>query len=680
MDLITILVDRGAAFEAYHSKPHPSVPFEHARKRIRALRTALAQRLQQHSHSTRHEQLTALSNHHAQVDITAAEQRLNRELLFAGTALAVTIAGTLFFPPLRLLSLPSVLYSLIPIYQDAYRSARAGKFDVNILYAATQSLVVGRGYLLPANLGAFYYFLSHKLLIMAENRFEVQLQGLFGQLPTIIHKISDGTEVTCPLAEIAAEDLIAVYAGETIPVDGMVIAGAATVDQQRLTGEAQPAEKGAGDRVYASTIVLAGALHVRVTEAGTTTLVAQIGTILAQTTAVNVDRELWGKRFNDQLILPLVALGGLSTPFVGLEGAQAIIDGHPQRRMNISTALCALNYLGAAANADILVKDGRALELLHQVDTVVFDKTGTLTFAEPHVAQIYPAVSVSTQTVLRFAAATEIYQEHPLARAILQAAQEQGLHLPRLDVTSYHVGYGLAAEIDGQQIRVGSERLMAEAGIIIPTELEEQLAMIWQQGNSGVLVAVEERVIGLIEFHATLRPEADAVMEMVRQQGLQSYMLSGDHPVPTRLLAETLGIDHYEAAMLPEGKAAFVERLQAEGKRVCFIGDGINDAIAMKQADVAISLRGATAAATDTANIVLMQADLRQLLTLFTLTARYTRNRQATVGVFLTGTTIAIGGAYFLGFGLWHVATLNMIFFPLSLGVAMWPRRPWSKD
>ncbi|MCB0129119.1 MAG: heavy metal translocating P-type ATPase, partial [Caldilineaceae bacterium] len=589
------------------------------------------------------------------------------------------IAGTLFFPPLRLLSLPSVLYSLIPIYQDAYRSARAGKFDVNILYAATQSLVVGRGYLLPANLGAFYYFLSHKLLIMAENRFEVQLQGLFGQLPTIIHKISDGTEVTCPLAEIAAEDLIAVYAGETIPVDGMVIAGAATVDQQRLTGEAQPAEKGAGDRVYASTIVLAGALHVRVTEAGTTTLVAQIGTILAQTTAVNVDRELWGKRFNDQLVLPLVALGGLSTPFVGLEGAQAIIDGHPQRRMNISTALCALNYLGAAANADILVKDGRALELLHQVDTVVFDKTGTLTFAEPHVAQIYPAVSVSTQTVLRFAAATEIYQEHPLARAILQAAQEQGLHLPRLDVTSYHVGYGLAAEIDGQQIRVGSERLMAEAGIIIPTELEEQLAMIWQQGNSGVLVAVEERVIGLIEFHATLRPEADAVMEMVRQQGLQSYMLSGDHPVPTRLLAETLGIDHYEAAMLPEGKAAFVERLQAEGKRVCFIGDGINDAIAMKQADVAISLRGATAAATDTANIVLMQADLRQLLTLFTLTARYTRNRQATVGVFLTGTTIAIGGAYFLGFGLWHVATLNMIFFPLSLGVAMWPRRPWSK-
>ncbi|MEZ4678313.1 MAG: HAD-IC family P-type ATPase [Caldilineaceae bacterium] len=674
MALTTALIVGGIV--AVRQKAASSDP---QRQRLTALRSALAQKLQSLRSNKRQVQLATLLSHNEAVTITAAERRLNRELFFAGTSLAVTVMGSIVYPPLRLLSLPSILYSLLPIYRDAYRSVRAGQFDVNVLYAVTQSLVVGRGYLLPANLGAVYYFLSRKLLVMAENRFEVQLHEIFGQLPTTVHKLVDGVEIACPLEEIFAGDLIAVHAGETIAIDGVVIGGAATVDQQRLTGEAQPAEKGDGAAVYASTLVQTGTLYIRVTEAGATTIVAQIGTILAQTNAATADRELWGKRLNDRLVLPLVAIGGLSAPFVGWDGAQAIIDGHPQRRMNISSALCALNYLGVAADVGILVKDGRALELLQQVDTVVFDKTGTLTRDELHVTEIYPTIGTSTERVLRYAAAAETYQEHPLARAIVQAAQEQGLRLPRLEAAAHHVGYGLAAEIDGQQIHVGSERLMVNAGIPIPIELQDQLALIQQQGNSGIFVAVEEQVIGLIELHGTVRSEAGSVLEMVHQRGLHCYILSGDHAIPTRQLADTLGVAHHVAGMLPEEKAAFVAELQAAGKRVCFIGDGINDAIAMKQADVAISLRGATTAATDTAHIVLMQADLRQLHTLFALTAHYTHNRQATVGVFLTGTAVAISGSYFLGFGLWHVATLNMIFFPLSLGVAMWPRLPWYK-
>ncbi|MCB0084238.1 MAG: heavy metal translocating P-type ATPase, partial [Caldilineaceae bacterium] len=611
------------------------------------------------------------------VETSADQRRLNREVLFTGASLAVTIGGALFYPPLRLLSLPGVLYSLIPIYRDAYQSARAGQIDVNVLYAATQSLIVGRGYLLPANLGAFYYFLSRKLLMMAENRVEVQLHEIFGQLPSTVHKLVDGAEVNCTLEQIVAGDLIAVWAGETIPVDGVVASGVATVDQQRLTGEAQPTEKGEGETVYASTTVLDGTLYIQVTQAGAATAVAQIGALLAQARDAAADRQLWGKRLGDRLVLPLVTLGGLSIPLVGWDGAQAIIDSHPQRRMNISMALCALNHLGVAADAGILVKDGRALEVLQQVDTILFDKTGTLTLSAPSVAQIYPAPGMRAEDVLRYAAAAEARQEHPIARALLDAAQAAHLTLPPIDASAYYVGQGLTVRMGEQQIRVGSQSFIMLEGIPIPAESQQQLTLIWEQGDTGILVAVDEQVIGLIELRATLRPEAAAVVQMVQQRGMHCYVLSGDHVGPTRRLAERLGIAHYVAGALPEEKASAVTRLQAQGRTVCFIGDGINDAIAMQQADVAISLRDATSAATDTAHIVLMQADLQQLAALLTLTGRYTRNRQATAGIFLAGSSIAIGGACLAGFGLWQVAMLNMITFPLSVGVAMWPQ--WRK-
>lgn len=668
MALTTALIVSGVVALRRKAAPSDKQP-----NRLNDLRSSLAQKMQRLRQSKRQTHLAELLNGADGVGLSASEQRLNKELLFASAALGMTIAGTLFFPPLRLLSLPSVLYSLIPIYRDAYQSARAGQFDVNVLYAATQSLVVGRGYLLPANLGAFYYFLSRKLLVMAESRFEVHLHEMFGQLPTTVHRLVEGAEVTCPLAEIASGDLIVVHAGETIAVDGLVVAGLATVDQQRLTGESQPIEVEEGELVFASTTVLAGTLYVQVTEAGATTVVARIGAILEQSTTATAKRQLWGKRLGDRLVVPLVTLGGLSMPFVGLEGAQAVIDSHPQRRMNISTALSALNHLGLAADAGILVKDGRALELLQQVDTIVFDKTGTLTRSALHVARVHAVAEMDAADILRYAAAAEVHQEHPIAHAILQAAQAQHLTLPLLEASAYHVGYGLTVRIGEQQIRVGSQRFIAQTGLPIAAETLQQMTAVGQQGNTGILVAVDEQVVGLIELHATLRPEAAATIEMAHQRGLQSYMLSGDYAEPTRRLAQELGISRHVASVLPEEKASVIARLQTEGRTVCFIGDGINDAIAMQQADVAISLQGATTAATDAAHIVLMQADLQQLATLFDLTERYTRNRRATVGVFLTGSSIAISGTYLLGFGLWHVANLNMFFFPLSLAVAMWP-------
>jgi Cu2+-exporting ATPase len=622
----------------------------------------------------RRAQMEMLAGAHNRVDVTPAERRLNAELLFAAASLGVTVIGTLAFPPLRLLSLPCILYSLVPMYRDGYRALRAGNIGVDVIYVGTQTLVVARGFLLPASLGTLYYFLSRKLMVMAEERFRLQLHEIFGQLPSTVHKVVDGQEVACSLDEIQAGDRIAVRAGEIIPVDGVAVAGMASVDQQRLTGEAQPADKDEGDPVYAATLVLDGWLHVAVGEAGESTVVAQIGAILAQSREEAEAPQLWADWLGDRAVLPILALGGLSIPLVGLDSAQAIVDSHPQRRMNISSGLCTLNYLGLAAEQDLLVKDGRALELLQQVDTVVFDKTGTLTLDEPQVARIYPANGYSTDEVLRYAASAEARQAHPIARAILQAAADQGLSLWPLDEAQYHVGFGLAVQVASQPVQVGSVRFLTRSGVDISGELQAQVDAVWEAGHSAVLVAVDGQAAGLIELRATVRPEAAALIDVLHARGLRVVMISGDHGAPTALLAETLGIDHYEAEVLPEEKARMVAELQAQSQTVCFVGDGINDTIAMQQADVAVSLRGATTAATDTARIVLMRADLGQLPTLLALTQTYTRNLRVTAGALLAGTALGLSGAYFLGFGLWHVTTINMTVFPISLGAAMWPR------
>lgn len=678
MSLITALtaggVVAGVAIATRRQRPQWLTVLSNQSEQPSGWRATLSQLRERWSYSTRRTQMETLAQSRDNVDITTVEHRLNLELFFAGASLGITIIGSLFYPPLRLLSLPSIIYSIVPIYRDAFRSARAGNIGVDVLYVFTQTLVVVRGFLLPANLGAFYYFLSRKLLVMAEDRFRVYLHEIFGQLPTTVHQVLDGVEIASTLDEISTGDCIAVRAGEIIPVDGIVVAGQATVDQQRLTGEAQPAEIGVEETVYASTVVLAGWLHIEVVEAGATTIVARIGAILDQTTAVTADRKLWAERLGDRTVLPLVALGGVSVPLIGLDGAQAIIDSHPQRRMNISSALCTLNYLGLAAEQNILIKDGRALELLQQIDMVVFDKTGTLTLDEPHVARILPAEGYCTETILRYAAAAEVRQDHPIAKAILLAAADQGVAFPTLDEAHYHAGYGLTVEIEGRKVYVGSTRFLQQEGITISTAMQQKIDAIWQQGDSVVLVAVDGELAGLIELNATLRPEAAAIVQTIHNLKLATVIISGDHEAPTQRLAKALGIDQYFANVLPEEKARLVTRLQEEGRTVCFVGDGINDTIAMKQGDVAISLRGATTAATDTAHIVLMDADLQQLPTLLSLGERYTQNLQATAGTLLSGTALGLSGAYFLGFGLWHVTTTNMIFFPASLGAAMWPR------
>ena len=333
-----------------------------------------------------------------------------------------------------------------------------------------------------------------------------------------------------------------------------------------------------------------------------------------------------------------------------------------------------MNYLSIASRHNILIKDGRVLERLKTVDTIVFDKTGTLTLEQPHVAQLHVIQAGLTENeLLIYAATAEYRQPHPVAQAILSEAKQRNLSLMAIDEASYEVGYGIKVWIREKQIRVGSSRFIIQEGLTIPAQMETVLNRCQTQGFALILVAIDEQVVGAVELHATIRPEAKRVIEDLRKRDLSLVIISGDQTEPTQKLASELGIDSYFANTLPENKAQIIQQLQEEGRVVCFIGDGINDAIALKQADVSLSLKGATTIATDTAQVVLMDKTLNQLDTLIGLGHKYDATlRTGFITTVIPG-VICIGGVFFAGFGIYTVEILFQLGFFSGLGVTMLP-------
>jgi len=340
----------------------------------------------------------------------------------------------------------------------------------------------------------------------------------------------------------------------------------------------------------------------------------------------------------------------------------------------IVSPLSTLSFLNMASRHGVLVKDGRALELLDDIDTVVFDKTGTLTQEIPHVAKIYASGGYSEAEVLTYAAAAEHRQRHPVAKAILQAATEHGLEAPAIDAADYKVGYGIKVNLNGNVVRVGSARFMDLEAITIPPTIQKAMQTGHDIGASLVMVAVDGDLAGALELHPTIRPETQAVIHKLRELGVQSmHIISGDHEAPTRAMAEGLGLDSYSAEVLPSQKAAIIAQMQEEGRRICYVGDGINDSIALKQANVSVSLRGASTVATDTAQVILMDEDLEQLVHLFAVAKGFNRNLTQCLTIAAIPGLLNIYGAFFLHFGLISSVVCNQIGMWSGIGNATRP-------
>lgn len=610
-------------------------------------------------------------------EISDAERRLNRGLYLSGASLSVALVGRLFYPPLQLLSLPGLLYGTWRLYNKARATLEnEQRLDVDGLMLLINVVYIGGGYWILGNLTTTSYFFSAKLLMAIKDRLQQELITALTQQPRQVWTVVNGQEVQRRLDELQAGDVVIVYAGEALPVDGVICAGAATLDEHMLTGEARSIEKTVGDRVFTATLLLTGKIAVTVEQAGATTLVARINEVLAQTVDFRSTRQLRMQELTDWLVAPTLGLAAITLPFLGVSAAAGVVDSHPFRHLNNFAALGMLNAFVAAADQGILIKDGRSLELLQEVDTLIFDKTGTLTQSHPQVIACHSVTGVDEQLLLAYAAAAEQHQRHPIARAILRAAQARGLAIPGIDEATFKVGLGLVVQAAGHTLHVGSARFMNLSAIPVPDTLTHLQAASQQQGHLLVWVARDHTIIGALALEAPLRPEAKAVIDTLRQHTrIDTLMIvSGDHPLPTQQAAAALGVDAYYAETLPTGKAELIARLQAEGRKVCFIGDGINDAIALKQAHVSISLSSATLAAIDTAHIVLMAESLAPLPAVFALSQNFARTQRRMLLPVLGTSALGLLGIYLWGWGLAATTVLDQVSLLGGGAVIMQPR------
>jgi len=597
----------------------------------------------------------------------------NRNAALYGIAAGVAVLGA-FVPSLSLLAAGAVLYLTRDIFIELWRDLRRG--HVLSLYLMGSVMTVGMLLSGQVLLTAFWGVLGNLMatvLKRAETSSQKQLIEVFAGHPAKVWVARDGLELEVDFATLAPGELVVVGAGEVIPVDGIIAQGQASIDQQALTGEGRPVERGPGERVFAATLVLTGRIQVQLEASGAQTVAAGIGSVLNRTENYTENMMARGREVAERLLPVQLALGALTWPLQGSKAALAVLWSGLGGQMGLLGPLSVLNYLQFLSRAGILVKDGRVLESLRQVDTVVFDKTGTLTLDQPTLHAIHCAGEPDPETVLRLAAAAEQRQPHPLARAILSAAAERGLVLPTVDAAGYSAGYGLQVQIDGHRVLVGSARFLAREGIAPTAELAEIEAAAAERGHSLVCVGQDERLAGVLELAPTLRPEAQGIVAFLHRRGIKTCIISGDHEQPTRNLAERLGIDDFFAETLPEHKADHVQRLRAAGRFVCFVGDGINDAIALKSAQISISLKGASTAATDTAQIVLMDGTLGALERLFVLADEFERTMHTNFLWSVVPGALNTAGVWLLHFG---VATSMGIFYAttfLSLGHSMRP-------
>lgn len=613
--------------------------------------------------------------------VNQVEKLNDRNLMIAVFSMGCAAAGNLIYAPLLWLSLPGIAYITQFAFFSGYKSlVKEKKITVDLLSATTKILLFVKGYWFLASFSAFLFSANRKLLSKITDSSKKSLINVFKQHPKVVWVVHDEVELEIPFDTLKSGDIVVVNAGSTIPVDGHIIKGVASVDQHLLTGESQPTEKGVGSKVFALTMVLSGKIYIQVEKTGEETTAAQIAKVLNNTINTKTDIQLWSKEMSDNTVLPTAVLSGFILPFYGSTSSIAVLNSHFKYRATIASAIGVLSYLNLASHQGILVKDGRTLELLKKVDTVVFDKTGTLTKEQPQVGRVYTNGNYTENEVLLYAAAAESKQTHPIAKAILQYAEEQQLELPVIDETAYKVGYGLTVIFNNQTIRVGSIRFFEQEHIDISPRIRSIQKHCHDQGFPVILVAAGNVTIGAIELQASLRPGLKNLIYQLRQHNIKTtYIISGDHEAPTKKLAQELGIDGYYAEMLPEQKANLIEQFQKEGKSVCYIGDGINDAIALKKADVSISLRGASTVATDAAQIILMDQQLEKIIHLFDLAETFDYKMKTTMAIIVIPSVISVGMVLFLPqFGLLGSFILPQL--GLTAGVVNAMQSPAIKD
>ncbi len=444
------------------------------------------------------------------------------------------------------------------------------------------------------------------------------LRALLELVPPTATVLRDGREVEVPTSEIVPGDLILIRPGDRIPVDGEIVSGQTSIDESLVTGESIPVDKGPGDPVIGGSINRSGAVTVRATRVGAESTLAQIVKLVETAQSSKAPGQRLADRAAQYLVILAVGSGVVTflawLIFGDVRVAEAltfaisaVVIACPDA-LGLATPTAVAVGTGIGARHQILIKDAETLERLAHVNAVVLDKTGTLTEGRPRLTDVLPAPGWSAEDVLRLLAAAEQPSEHPIARAIVDGARERGLALPEATRFQALSGRGLEATVEGRIILAGNAALMAERGIVV-TGLESRAADLAEAGKTPMYVAIDGQLAGVVAVADTLRPTSLATIQQLRQLRIEPVMITGDNVRTARALAAQLGIERVFAEVTPADKARYVAALQQEGKVVAMVGDGINDAPALAQADVGIAIGAGTDVAIETARVVLMRSD-----------------------------------------------------------------------
>jgi Cd2+/Zn2+-exporting ATPase/Cu+-exporting ATPase len=507
----------------------------------------------------------------------------------------------------------AVLIGGYPIFRRAFLGLRARQINADLLMTVAILAALAIQEFIAAALVVFFMLVAHSLEQFTTGRARRAIRAVMELAPEIARVRREGQEIEVPVEELQVGDIVLVRPGERIPADGAVVEGRSVVNQSAITGESLPVEKGVGDPVFAGTLNERGALQLSATRVGRDSTLGRIITLVEEAERARAPVQRFADRYSTYF-LPAVLVAAALTFAITHRPVPAIavlIVACPCA-VALATPLAVVASVGAAARRGLLIKGGLHLEALAKVDVLVMDKTGTVTFGRPRVVRIVSAGD--EKALLRLAASLEQFSEHPLAGAIVGEARNRGLDLLAPNDFQALPGRGVEGLVDGRKVAVGNRRLMEERGCQLPSEIVRQLEEAEAAGETVFYVAEDGAVAGLLSLADTIRDEVPRALEALRRLGLRLILLTGDNKHVASALAGRLGITEYRASLLPEDKIAEIRRLQAEGHRVAMVGDGVNDAPALAQADVGIAMGVAGSdAALEAADIALMRDDWLQV-------------------------------------------------------------------
>ncbi|HEU4325285.1 MAG TPA: copper-translocating P-type ATPase [Roseiflexaceae bacterium] len=536
------------------------------------------------------------------------------------------------------LTTPVIFYSGSVFLSGAYQALRRRTLDMSVL-VATGVLAAYGGSLALMLLGQETFFeaaamlvtfvlFGHWMEMRSRRGTSDALRALFDLVPPQATVLRDGRELTIPSAEVQVGDLVLLRPGDKVPVDGAVAEGETSIDESLVTGESVPVGKRPGDAVIAGSINRSGSVRFTATKVGADTALAQIVALVERAQSSKAP----GQRLADQAAQYLVILAvgaGLLTFLVWffvlgapLELAltfaiAAVVIACPDA-LGLATPTAVAVGTGVAARHNILIKDAATLEGVSRTTAIVLDKTGTLTEGKPALTDLLTAGDLSEAELLRLVASAERGSEHPLAEAIVQGAQERGVALSETSRFESIAGHGIAATVDGRALLAGNRKLMRDQGVEVAA-LEAHAAELAAAGKTPMFVAIDGRAAGLVAVADTVKPTAAETIRRLKAAGITPVMITGDNTRTAEAVARQLGIERFFAEVLPADKARHVEQLQAEGQRVAMVGDGVNDAPALAQADTGIAIGAGTDVAIETADVVLMKSDPLDILDAITV-------------------------------------------------------------